>query len=389
VLFRSTAFAGSLLKLCGLEGGGIHLVGDSSTGKTTALQAACSVWGGSDYKRSWNTTANGLEGVASLCNDRLLALDEISECDPKYVGDIVYQISNGVGKARATKTGTARAVTDWRVFSLSTGERTISTSMEMAKEETKEGQKIRMLDIPVESSYGAWDELHGLATGTEFSDAIKKAAQNYYGTSGRAFLEKLTADIGRNFHAALEGYKQQFLDATAEGQHSRAATRFAVVALAGELATEYGITGWNTGDAVLACKAMFKRWTKANSKTNGERIAILQKLADYIDTKGASHFAKVDADTFIADSNKQAYEQSGWKEDHFLNGYIYYFNSAAFKDALSGHDFDRAHSLLVDEGVVQKAGKDGKKSICKKIAGTNYRVFPVFYNVLIDRLEYI
>lgn len=89
VLALSAAFAGPMLARCNAEGGGVHFVGDSSTGKTTLLEAGCSVWGGSNYRRSWRATANGMEGAAAMFNDCLLALDEISECDPREVGAIV------------------------------------------------------------------------------------------------------------------------------------------------------------------------------------------------------------------------------------------------------------------------------------------------------------
>ncbi len=79
----SSAFAGVLLERCNFESGGFHYVGDSSSGKTCLIEAACSVWGGDNYKRSWRATANGMEGVAAMFNDTLLALDEISECDPR------------------------------------------------------------------------------------------------------------------------------------------------------------------------------------------------------------------------------------------------------------------------------------------------------------------
>jgi putative DNA primase/helicase len=45
MLAISTALAGPLLQLAGLEGGGLNLFGQSSRGKTTCLQAAASVWG--------------------------------------------------------------------------------------------------------------------------------------------------------------------------------------------------------------------------------------------------------------------------------------------------------------------------------------------------------
>ena len=114
VLGLCAAFAGLVLARCGQESGGIHFIGDSSTGKTTIIEAACSVWGSSGFRRSWRTTGNGLEGAAALFNDSLLALDEISECDPRQVGEVVYMLGNGRGKQRASRTGSARTVARWR-----------------------------------------------------------------------------------------------------------------------------------------------------------------------------------------------------------------------------------------------------------------------------------
>ena len=180
--------------LCNAEGGGLHFLGDSSTGKTTLLEAGCSVWGGPNYRRSWRATANGMEGVAALFNDCLLALDEISECDPREVGAIVYALGNGRGKQRAGRTGHARAITRWRCLILSSGERTIATTMQEGGHRAKAGQAVRLLDIPAARAFGAWDTLHGLPSGTAFSDAIKRAAVKHHGHAGRAFLEKLTRD---------------------------------------------------------------------------------------------------------------------------------------------------------------------------------------------------
>jgi putative DNA primase/helicase len=91
----SAAFVGPLLKLCGTESGGVHFDGDSSTGKTTLLRAAASVWGfPRRYIRTWNTTAAGLEGVAELYNDNLLPLDEIGQCSAEAIGSVT-QINAG------------------------------------------------------------------------------------------------------------------------------------------------------------------------------------------------------------------------------------------------------------------------------------------------------
>jgi len=59
-----------------------------------------------------------MEGVSAMFNDGLLALDEISECDPKEVGAIVYSLGNGRGKQRASRSGNARGIKRWRCFVL-------------------------------------------------------------------------------------------------------------------------------------------------------------------------------------------------------------------------------------------------------------------------------
>lgn len=250
-LALSAAFAGPVLARCNSESGGIHFIGDSSTGKTTAIEAACSVWGGANFKRSWRATGNGMEGVAALFNDSLLALDEISECDPREVGAIVYALGNGRGKQRASRTGHARSVARWRCSVLSSGERSIGTTMAEGGHRVKAGQSVRLLDVPAARAHGAWDTLHYFHSGTALSDALKRQSIAHFGHAGRAFLERLSRDHA-DFCAALDKIKArpEFASPDDEGQARRAASRFAVLALAGELATEYGVTGWPAAEAI-------------------------------------------------------------------------------------------------------------------------------------------
>ena len=101
VLAISTGIASILLNLTGDENGGVHIVGPSSTGKTTAGAAAGSVFGGVAMKQTWNATINGLGATAIMFNDAVMILDELSQCEPKAAGETAYLLSNGIEKGRA------------------------------------------------------------------------------------------------------------------------------------------------------------------------------------------------------------------------------------------------------------------------------------------------
>jgi putative DNA primase/helicase len=83
-------FASLLLKICDVANCGFNLVGQSSTGKTTCLKVAASIFGNPKYINVWRSTDNALETLAFKRNDMLLILDEIGLSDANKIGDISY-----------------------------------------------------------------------------------------------------------------------------------------------------------------------------------------------------------------------------------------------------------------------------------------------------------
>jgi len=367
ILALSAAFSGPLLARCNAEGGGVHFVADSSIGKTTLINAACSVWGGENYRRSWRSTSNGMEGVAALFNDNLLALDEISECDPKDAGPIVYALGNGRGKQRSSRTGAARGVTRWKCAILSSGERTVETHMMEGGKRAKAGQQVRLVDLHVMGKYGAWDELHGQPSPAQFSDALKSASANHHGHAGRAFLEKLTRDE-RDFGPLLEAVRgsQLFPCDPDDGQAKRVAARFAMIGMAGELATEYGLTDWADDAAMSAASACFAQWKAGRNTGNAERGQIAEQLAAFIDKHGDSRFSSADTDGAMTVRDRAGW----WKSDG--SDRVYLFTADGLREALHGFDFKRALVTLQQSGAMESVTA---KQV--KVTGRNCRVYTV------------
>ncbi|MBE0624408.1 MAG: DUF927 domain-containing protein [Burkholderiales bacterium] len=372
VLALSASFAGPMLARCNAEGGGLHYVGDSSSGKTTAIEAACATWGGPSFRRSWRATANGMEGAAALFNDCLLALDEISECDPREVGAIVYALGNGIGKQRAGRTGKARPITRWRCFVLSSGERTIGTTMLEGGHRAKAGQSVRLLDIAAARTFGTWDNLHDLPSGQAFSDAIKRESATHYGHAGRAFLEKLSRD-DRDFCTLLERLKAlpAFCAKEGEGQDRRAAARFALLAIAGEVATEYGISRWPEGEAIQAAAECFKAWQATRGRGNDERRQILERVSSFIERHGDGRFSSVDAP-----SEPKILDRAGWWSDS-SEGRGYLFTADGLREALKGFDFKRALDVLQSSEVLPKPQANGERARFFRIGGRGAKLYAI------------
>ncbi len=292
------AFAGPLLRPAGVESGGFHFRGDSSSGKTTALKVAASVYGGPSYLQRWRTTDNALEAIAAQHSDCLLILDELAQVDPKTAGECAYMLANEQSKARATRNATPRPRLAWRLLFLSAGELGLADHMAEGMKRTRTGQEVRMADIPADAGagMGAFECLHGHEGGAAFAKHITQQAGSVYGVAGRAWLlwltqhaDTLKADI-RQRAAALAA---QLVPDGSSGQVERVGARFALVGAAGELATAAGLTGWQPGESERAARACFNAWLEARGGIgNGEVVAMLRQVRRYLETNGEGRFTQ-------------------------------------------------------------------------------------------------
>jgi putative DNA primase/helicase len=279
-----------------MESGGFHLRGSSSVGKTTALRVAASVWGRPTYMQGWRATDNALEATAVQHCDGLLILDEFGQLDPRVAGECAYMLANDQEKLRNTRGGLNRKRRTWRLMFLSSGEISLADHMAAAGKRTRAGMEVRMVDVPLDAgaSMGAIEQLHGHERPAELVEAIVAAGARHYGTAGRAWLEWLCeqhAGLDDQLQPLIERYRAEIVPEAASEQVRRVGSRFALVAVAGELATRAGITGWKAGEALQSVRSCFNAWLAARGHLdNGETAAMLSQVRRFLELNGEGRF---------------------------------------------------------------------------------------------------
>ncbi|WP_455518436.1 DUF927 domain-containing protein [Neisseria cinerea] len=330
------SLAAPFLALLHEEGGGVHLAGSSSKGKTTAANLALSVWGSYEATKSnWDTTALGLQNAALARNDGFLALDEIGQtADPRRIPQMVYSVINGISKTQGAKDGGNRKQKTWRNLILSTGE-TNPESLIGDRAQWKAGNRARLPDIQAEAKHGIYDTLHGFTDGAKLSEHINRAAAKKYGTAGRALIRQILSDGKEAAAETIEATRARYLEALPpmEGQARRIARRFTLLAAVLEYAAP--ITGLKTGGAaVMQC---FHEWLEENGTGDREAEAICSQLDDFI-----AQYA--DSPRFLSWSERDApYTMTGGKGK----------GHAGFKVQVGGNDEFYILPLVFREEIAQ------------------------------------
>ncbi|RII80235.1 DUF927 domain-containing protein [Pseudomonas monteilii] len=369
------ALAGPLLSLVGVLGGGVHLVGDSSSGKSLAQLIGSSVWGDPGiFAASWDMTKGGLEIEASSRNDTMLPLDEIKRADPKRVQEMAYSLANGQGKGTMTRDREARGKLSWRLLALSSGERSLSEHAAISGNAAHAGAELRMVDVNAGTrTHRAFDELHGLE-GADFHRQLTVAVGANHGHIGPAFVEKLLASDDRpGLLEDFAGIRAQFVEDNA--QAGRVADRFAVIALAGEMAIAYDLLPWAPGTALADCQLLYGEWLSRVGGGNAEDRQILAGILDFIDKHGSSRFSDVEDQTL----DTKVFNRAGYWEVVGTKR-LYLFNKSALTEAAHGHGLARVVKALEGAGALAKHDTDRDSRRTKKYrlpAGGSARLYVI------------
>jgi uncharacterized protein (DUF927 family) len=301
IIAASCGFAGPLISIAGAESGGVHFHGSTSIGKSTALIVGGSVCGGGGqggFVGNWRNTINGIEAVAAAHNDATLFLDELAQVDAREASDIAYLLANGQGKGRMTRTISARKKLTWVLLFVSAGELTLAEHAASAGKRTKGGAEVRLLNIRADAGkgLGMFETLHGADSPQRFVSELRNAVQREYGTPFRAFVSRLVkerVEAQVALSAARTAIKA-VLPVSASGEINRVAERFALIAAAGELASQWDLTGWNQGEPTKSAIRCFSEWLEDRGTFGGSDLESgIRQVRAFIGAHGASRFQSI------------------------------------------------------------------------------------------------
>lgn len=392
IMMISAAFVGPVLLPACEEGGGINVVGSSSTGKSTGMRAAASVWGPPSFVRQWRATSNGLEGVATQHSETLLCLDELSQVEPREAGAIAYMLGNGQGKARATRNGGGRTSASWKLMYLSTGEVGLGEIMREGRNARTPmaGQEVRILDVPADAGrgMGLFESIHGAASPEAFARQITSAATTYYGTASIEYLTRLAGirdDIGDAIAGTIARFTAEFVPDGADGQVLRGARKFGLIAAAGELAIALGILPWPRDESFRACGVMFKAWiARRGGKGSAEVRNIIAQVRAFLEAHGESRFTAIDAD----ERDRVVINRAGfWRQTLNADGESvreYLIMPETFKsEVIRGQDLTFATTALIGIGALKRGG-DGRDTQKPRLPGVGSKRVYVIGSEIFD-----
>lgn len=310
------SLSGPLLPMVDAETTIFHFYCKSSQGKSSIVKAGAAVWAGESRVHSWRATDNALEGLAKMHNNQLLILDEIGQANAKGLL-FVYAMTDAKEKARSTPSGKLRKLTAWRLPIISSGEFSMSEiRAQILKGEqigVASGEAARFVAINADAGrgLGVLDSLPPCSSPeeekrskTERAAAFVKSISSMKNTghAGRAFVMELMKDYAKNGKEKFQELLQETADIireklkqesalSQESIEQRVLDRFAVVAMAGELATDYGIMGesWEKGDATRAVIECFKAWRESEDSPQERQKRVVERFLELPSSEDASY----------------------------------------------------------------------------------------------------
>ena len=324
----AASFASVLVGPCRCLPFFVHLWGGSETGK--------SVWANPEigvYIQTFNATEVGKELGAAFCNSLPLIIDELQlvKDNRKDFDRMIYQLSEGVGRARGRKQGGLQKTPTWRNCVITTGEFPIISA------NSGEGAVNRTIEV----------DCHD----TKLFDEPKKTATSLYanyGFAGREFVDHLMED---GVIERVQKLQEDLQKAIKTGDTMDKQTASAALILAADRLSEE----WIFQDGVLLQPDDIRPYLVSKETVN-QNARALQYLYDFIN---------INQSRFSPGADAHQGEVWGDLDDDYA-----YIIRSKFDQILQDEGYNASAFLgWAKNNNLILPGKDGKMTRTKRING--------------------
>ncbi len=332
----AASFASVLVGPCRCLPFFVHLWGGSETGKSLSLVLAASVWANPEigvYIQTFNATEVGKELGAAFCNSLPLIIDELQlvKDNRKDFDRMIYQLSEGVGRARGRKQGGLQKTPTWRNCVITTGEFPIISA------NSGEGAVNRTIEV----------DCHD----TKLFDEPKKTATSLYanyGFAGREFVDHLMED---GVIERVQKLQEDLQKAIKTGDTMDKQTASAALILAADRLSEE----WIFQDGVLLQPDDIRPYLVSKETVN-QNARALQYLYDFININQSRFSPGADA-----------HQGEVWGD---LDDDCAYIIRSKFDQILQDEGYNASAFLgWAKNNNLILPGKDGKMTRTKRING--------------------
>ncbi|MGK4467725.1 phage NrS-1 polymerase family protein [Mammaliicoccus sciuri] len=239
----------------------IDLSGKTSTGKTTALKVASSVWGTDDLRSEWNTTKVSVERKASMMNSFPLIYDDTRKAPVYQLADIVYQFSGGRSKGRGN-IHSIDSESTWQNILISTGETSI---VEYGQE--KAGISARVITLQ-DNPFSDDVDLRALYDGLE----------NNFGHLGLAFIDQYNKHK-LEYKESFKGHEKLFIEKAGDNEvMQRLGRPFALLQTSAEILNDIEGFEHNLYSTVQCAYESMKESNKSIDKPKQLLVEVLEYM---------------------------------------------------------------------------------------------------------------
>ena len=212
-----------------------------------------------------------------------------------------------------------------------------------------------------------FEQLHGYATGAEFSKALTEAARRNYGGAFVAYLEKLARhqhEVADTVKEAQRKFQAAHLTDQAHGQARRVADRFALVGAAGELAQRWGIVPWQPGEAMKAARICFDAWlARRGGEGNAEERAALGQVREFLRRYGESAFTNWERPANDDNRAPVRSDRAGYRRHDAVTDAVEYFifTETWRTRVCKGFDAAAVGRMMAARGFVERGTEAGRE----------------------------